>query len=139
VFTQSCLQPPDDLIVSCSGTLGKVAIAPQNAPRGIINQALLRIRVDKSLLTPLYLKHALESMEIQNQLLGLSHGTGLQNFPPMSEVKALAIPLAPIEDQIRFHNHLQAVGKQRRLVDESATEINSLFSTLQHRAFRGEL
>ena len=32
---------PADLIVSCSGTLGKVAIVPDGAPKGIINQAAL--------------------------------------------------------------------------------------------------
>lgn len=28
---------PDDLIISCSGTIGKIAIAPQNIKRGVIN------------------------------------------------------------------------------------------------------
>src|SRR3990167_5100574 len=35
---------PGDLVMSCSGTMGKVAIVPNNAKKGIINQALLKIR-----------------------------------------------------------------------------------------------
>src|SRR5688572_15713359 len=34
---------PNDLIMSCSGTMGKVAIVPGNIKRGIINQALLKL------------------------------------------------------------------------------------------------
>ncbi|MBC8882612.1 restriction endonuclease subunit S [Flavobacterium piscinae] len=34
---------PNDLIMSCSGTLGKVAIVPKGVKKGIINQALLKI------------------------------------------------------------------------------------------------
>ena len=33
----------NDIIMSCSGTMGKVAIVPNNIKKGIINQALLKI------------------------------------------------------------------------------------------------
>lgn len=130
---------PNDLIVSCSGTIGKVAIAPHNTPKGIINQALLRIRVDAKTASPVYLKHVLESQAIQNLLTGLSHGTGLQNFPPMCEVKSLEIPLPSVEKQIAFEEQLRVVAKQKEVVNESATELESLFASLQHRAFQGAL
>ena len=32
-----------DLIMSCSGTMGKIAIVPENIKKGIINQALLKL------------------------------------------------------------------------------------------------
>ena len=34
---------PNEILVSCSGTVGKVAIVPPNVERGIINQALLKL------------------------------------------------------------------------------------------------
>ena len=34
---------PGDVIVSCSGTIGKTFVIPKNAPEGIINQALLKL------------------------------------------------------------------------------------------------
>ena len=39
-----------DLIMSCSGTMGKIAIAPDDIKRGIINQALLKLSPSKNLL-----------------------------------------------------------------------------------------
>ena len=38
---------PNDIIMSCSGTMGKVAIVPSNAPKGIINQALLKLSTNE--------------------------------------------------------------------------------------------
>lgn len=41
---------PNDVIMSCSGTIGKVAKVPQNIKKGVINQALIRFRVNSSVI-----------------------------------------------------------------------------------------
>ena len=51
---------PGDLIMSCSGTIGKVAIIPEGAAQGIINQALLKLS-PKRILDKYYLKYLMES------------------------------------------------------------------------------
>lgn len=130
---------PRDLIVSCSGTLGKVAIVPEDVEPGIINQALLRVRPDPICVTPLYLKHALETREVQTKLAGLSHGTGLQNFPPMSHVRSLRIRLPSLELQSELARRVAAVEKLKTSQRASLKEMDALFASLQHRAFNGEL
>ena len=40
----------NDFILSCSGTIGRIFRIPQNPPKGIINQALLIIRLNNSLI-----------------------------------------------------------------------------------------
>jgi len=128
----------EDLIVSCSGTLGKVAIVPERAQPGVINQALLRIRSTGNV-TPLYLKYALESAETQKKLTGMSHGTGLQNFPPMSEIRSLRIEVPPFPLQRDFGRHVAAVEALKASHRSSLAELEGLFAVLQYRAFRGEL
>ena len=130
---------PDDLIVSCSGTLGKVAIVPEAVKPGVINQALLRIRVKKNKVMSLYLKYVLESVETQSKMTGISHGTGLQNFPPMSEIRSLCVAVPPLSLQHEFARRVAAVDKLKAAHRASLTEIDALFTSLQHRAFRGEL
>jgi len=120
---------PADIIVSCSGTLGQVAIVPEGAPKGVINQALLRVRVDKEKVTSLYIKHALQSSGIQNQLLRLSHGTGLQNFPPMSEVKSLELHQPPLALQYEFEKCVGALEKQQSNFRRSLVELDALFAS----------
>ena len=51
----------DDLIISCSGTVGKVSIIKEEDPKGIISQALLTLRVNKELILPDFLKYFFSS------------------------------------------------------------------------------
>src|SRR4051794_26315992 len=39
-----------DFLVSCSGTVGRITRVPSNFEKGIINQALLRVRIDENLI-----------------------------------------------------------------------------------------
>jgi type I restriction enzyme S subunit len=130
---------PGDLIISCSGTIGRVAIVPESAKPGIINQALLKIVPNQSKASPIYLKAVLESGSIQKVLYGFSHGSGLQNFPPMEEIRALQIPVPTIEQLEMYHQlikqHRSYTVKIKKLSDSSEV----LFFSLTQRAFRGEL
>src|SRR5690606_11385888 len=45
-----------DLIMSCSGTMGKIAIVPENIKRGIINQALLKLTPSPKKISTVFLK-----------------------------------------------------------------------------------
>jgi type I restriction enzyme M protein len=51
----------NDLIMSCSGTMGKVSIVPENAPKGIINQALLKLSTHSKKLLTVFLKLWMDS------------------------------------------------------------------------------
>lgn len=48
-----------DLLISCSGTMGKIAIVPDNYKKGIINQALLKLTVNTEYLNNIFLKNLL--------------------------------------------------------------------------------
>jgi type I restriction enzyme S subunit len=128
----------DDLIVSCSGTLGKVALVPSTAPVGIINQALLRVRPDKTLISPMFLKFALESREIQSKLLSISHGTGLQNFPPMESVRVLPIPVPPRNVQNEFVGRIETANRLVLKLGYARTKFDELVSSLRS-AYLGQL
>ena len=46
---------PNDIIVSCAGTIGETFILPEGIERGIINQALMRIMLYEKQIIPFYL------------------------------------------------------------------------------------
>jgi type I restriction enzyme S subunit len=128
-----------DLIVSCSGTIGRVAVVPPDAPPGIINQALLRVRPRTDLVTPAFLGQVLTSRAMKAVLSGVAHGTGLQNFPPMEVVRSLAVPIPPLPWQGILGARLAAMDRLQGLATTSMRGLDALFASLQHRAFRGEL
>lgn len=90
---------PDDLIMSCSGTMGKFAIIPKNYEQGIINQALLKLTVKKGY-DNFFVKLSLETEENQNKLLSQSAGGAIKNVVAVSQIRELelAIP-SPLEQQ----------------------------------------
>ncbi len=88
-----------DLIMSCSGTMGKFAIIPSNFHTGIINQALL-------LLTPIkciskFLKELLETPQSQAKILSQSGGGAIKNVVAVSEMKKILFYIPPESEKYK--------------------------------------
>jgi type I restriction enzyme S subunit len=49
------------------------------------------------------------------------------------------MPLPPLDLQREFARRISAVENQKTVQRAQQSELNSLFTSLQHRAFRGEL
>jgi type I restriction enzyme S subunit len=129
----------DDLIVSCSGTIGKVAIAPSNARLGIINQALLKIRLDKNKALPLFFKYLLETDHLQRMIFGGSAGSAIKNVKPLQQIKKTVFPLPPLPRQRRFAEH---VAEYRKLETGQATSrrrLDDLFQSVLYQAYKGKI
>ena len=89
-----------DLIVSCSGTIGKTFVIPECAPQGVINQALLKLTPCNEL-NVYYLQFFFENT-ISKILNGVARGGAIKNVPAVKELKKIKIPLPPLEEQQRI-------------------------------------
>ena len=98
---------PGDLIMSCSGTFGKLAIIPEGSPKGIINQALLKIQVNESVDVK-YLKYVMESPLVQSSIESKAQGTSLKNVPSVDEIKAIEVPLPNLNIQKKLVAQIEA-------------------------------
>lgn len=92
---------PGDLIMSCSGTMGKVAIVPDGIPKGIINQALLKLSPKKDILAE-FLKYWMNSPKFYNELIKLSQGVAIKNVASVKVLKEIQIYLPPVPEQKRI-------------------------------------
>ena len=110
---------PNDIIMSCSGTMGKVAIIPEDAPMGIINQALLKLTVNEKIL-PVYLKLLMESDSFQEALNRNTMGVAIKNVASVKVLKELKIPVPDIEKQKEI---IQTVENYNKEIDELKTTI----------------
>ena len=99
----------NDLIVSCSGTIGKIFIIPPNAPLGIINQALLKLTPSKKII-PKYLKYLFEN-KITSDINDSARGGAIKNVPSVRELKQIKIPVPSIEEQEHIVNILDRFDK----------------------------
>ena len=100
---------PDDLIISCSGTVGKVSIIKDNDPKGIISQALLTLRVNKDLILPEFLKYFFSSYEGYNSLVSRSTGSVQVNISKRAVIEEIPLKLPPLDIQQNIVYYLQLI------------------------------
>lgn len=85
-----------------------------------------------------FVRAFVESPSFRKQILRLITGSAQPNFGP-AHLKQVQIPLPPLNLQHEFARRVQAVEKLKTVQRASLAELDALFATLQHRAFRGEL
>lgn len=119
-----------DLLISCSGTIGKIAEVPVGYMPGIINQALLKLSLNQEVVDNKYFIYLFESDLIQNQLFNLSHGSGLKNFPPMSVIKAIKFPLPPLATQKKIAAILDAADAYRQKTKQLLAKYDELAQSI---------
>jgi len=90
----------DDIIMSCSGTMGKFAIIPHSFTQGVINQALLKLTV-KNGYDVKFIKFILELPVTQRNLLSQSAGGAIKNVVSVDQIKVmmLSVPVKREEQQ----------------------------------------
>jgi type I restriction enzyme S subunit len=98
---------PGDVIMSCSGTVGRSFRVPSEAPEGIINQALLIMRFGGEL-DPSFTDQILLSDFFEKQILDNSQGGAMKNLVGMSVFKQIRLPVPPLDEQRLIAIHIQA-------------------------------
>ena len=131
---------PKDIIISCSGVyLGKLAIVPDNAKKGIINQALLKVTIDESKMTNDFFVFHFSHKNFREKYFDANRGAGIPNFPPMSEFKKFPFIAPPINLQNQFAERVAVIEAQKQQAQLELAKSEELFASLLQRAFKGEL
>lgn len=140
---KACNANPGDYIVSCSGTIGKIARIPEGAPKGVINQALLRIRINGNIIIHKYFVEFFRSHVFQKKILRDSRGTGMQNMAGIKEIKPIKINLPSINEQhaiVReIESRLSVCDKVEQSISESLEKAEALRQSILKKAFEGKL
>ena len=123
-----------DLIMSCSGTMGKVAIVPKNFRKGIINQALLKL-TPKSKLDKTYLKYYLDTDLFQDKLSKETHGAAIKNVASVAVLKKIKILIPAISEQKSFINFLSKKDSINSKKKELMNLFYNLMGSLQKKYF----
>jgi type I restriction enzyme S subunit len=88
----------DDILVSVMGTVGRVAVVPENAEPGIINPRLVRYRPDTTIVKPRYLQLAMQGLTSQVQLREAAKGTTMEGLN-MQILGKLVLAVPPVSEQ----------------------------------------
>ena len=122
---------PNDIIVSCAGTIGETYVMPNDIRTGIINQALMLIRLHSQDIQDFYLLYF--DFILKAEAAKESKGTAIKNIPPFDVLKSFLIPIPPLAEQGRI---LEEVNKLMSFVDSidvSTKDISSLINTAKSK------
>lgn len=85
----------NDLIISCSGTVGRISIIKEEDPKGIISQALLILRPEVTKIDLKHLFYFLSSKQGFELITQASHGSVQINIAERKVVENIPIFLPP--------------------------------------------
>ena len=127
-----------DLIFARSGaTVGKTALIHPRDPECIAGAYFITMRFTSEI-EPAYALAVLKSPAVRGIVEQRSRQAAQQNFSGPA-LRQLPMPVPPVYLQKRFVGRLDSVARLRSIQMEALAELDGLFASLQHRAFRGEL
>lgn len=134
---------PNDLIISCSGTIGKVSIIKNNDPIGIISQALLILRINNNIILPEYLKYFLESHNGHNFLVSESNGAAQVNISQKDVINKIPIKLPPLHIQKQIVSELNYIddtlNKPINKINKNIELLKEYKTSLIHHVVTGKV
>ena len=120
----------NDLIISCSGTVGRISKIEGNPYPGIISQALLILRSNEEKILPDFLKYFLQTKKGQHEILNASHGSVQVNIAPRKVVERIPIPCPDIKIQDAICKILLAFDKKIELNQQMNETLEEIAKTL---------
>ena len=114
-----------DIIVSCAGTIGEIYEIPENADTGVINQALMRVRVDEDCVDKRMFKIAFSNM-IDDFTRVHSNGSAIKNIPPFSDLKPMGVLLPSLQEQKKIGAYFDSLDHLITLHQQKCDELRNI-------------
>ncbi|HFZ4926891.1 TPA: restriction endonuclease subunit S [Campylobacter coli] len=128
-----------DLLISCSGTLGKIVELPKDTEMGIINQALLKIRLNNIKILNSYFIYYFNSPIMQEKILESTLGSAIKNIASVKILKQIEIPLPPLKEQERIVGILDEsfakIDESIKILEQNLLNLDELMQSALRKAF----
>ena len=149
-LSRLCLQRGDLLFVRTNGNpdyVGRCAVYDPDAIRNhgfdgddfIFASYLIRGRIKPGAISPDFLREYLTTREGRRRLRTRSKTSAGQYNINTQGLGSIQVLVPPANLQLEFTRRISITDVVRRAIESSALELDVLFASLQHRAFRGEL
>jgi type I restriction enzyme, S subunit len=130
---------PGDVII---GTLGdpnlRAFVQPPEVAVALNKADCVQMRVDSAKVIAAYVSALLNQPIIEHMAKSLMHGQTRTRIS-MSQLREMEVPVPPLQLQHEFEIRSELLANQRSRQNDSLAELDALFSSLQAKAFRGEL
>ena len=126
-----------DILMTCSGTIGRVTVVNINEPMSMVRSVAL-VKLRKDLINPFYLENYFQTKYFQSEIIRYTHTSNQSNLFT-GQIKKLPVILPPYEKQKIFSDISKSITTLKEFHKNSRNTIDNLFNCLIQRAFKGEL
>ena len=128
-----------DILISRAGTVGRMCVASPTVEQSIIGSNLIRLTLDPDAMSPVYFTSLYTFCGERLPGLRASGDSRSYSFLNTTRLRSLVVPLPPRDLQRRFAAFVESVEEQKASQRAHLAELDTLFASLQSRAFRGDL
>ena len=126
---------PGDIAMSRKGNVGRCAIFPDEYVDGIIHSDVLRIRVNKQKVNPVFMMYQLHfSNTVLNQIEMVSSGAIMAGVN-VTKLKQIYVHIPPKKLQDQFALFVKQADKSKVAVQKALDEAQLLFDSLMQKYF----
>ena len=123
-----------DIIVSCAGTIGEIYELPPNAVSGVFNQALMRVRINATLIDKNIFIKVFSSM-IDSFSKIYSNGSAIKNIPPFADLKKTNVFLPTQNEQYKISRLISLLDERIATQNKIIEDLKKLKSAIRKRVF----
>lgn len=125
-----------DILMSIRGHVGRLALVPAALEGANITQDTARLAVDPA--AAVFVMECMRTLSMQHWMQRRTKGAAVQGIN-LGDLKQLPIPVPSSQDRRSFTERATATGRLRLVAQRQAVELAEVFTSLQHRAFAGQL
>jgi type I restriction enzyme S subunit len=130
---------PGDLIVSCSGTIGCIYQIPIGSPDGVINQALLKISLNKEIVDNTFFLAVFQSKSFQERIKENSHGGAMQNLVGMDVFRNTTFQLPSKDEQEAIATILSDMDLEITALEEKLAKARQIKQGMMQELLTGRV
>ena len=123
-----------DIIVSCAGTIGEIYELPPNAVSGVFNQALMRVRINATLIDKNIFIKVFSSM-IDSFSKIYSNGSAIKNIPPFADLKKTNVFLPTQNEQYKISRLISLLDERIATQNKIIEDLKKLKSAISKQVF----
>ena len=119
--------------------VGRCAIFDGFSEPVYFNDHIMRVKIDQSKVNSKFLSFLLNGERGKKEIASYRKTSAGQHTINQEGLNKITIPVPPLPLQKEFAQRVEAVEKLKATHLASLSQLQALFASLQHRAFRGEL
>lgn len=136
-ITKRCNPEEGDILISCSGTIGRVCVVPKGTKFGLVRSVAL-VKIDKNTTNSKFLMYALQSPNLQKQMM-LNQSQLAQANLFLRDINNLKVPFPSLEEQEKIAKIIETFDLKLTFETQRYHELNKIKKSLMQTLLTGKV